>query len=83
MERAVTGETTFFGGSGNDARNVTVRECDGFANQKLAIERRGSDKQFLWFYVSLCYAPFQLAIDRSGSAIRDYGELAVLARQWR
>jgi hypothetical protein len=45
----VTGETTFFGGSGNDARNVTVRECDGFANQKLAIQRRGSDKQFLWF----------------------------------
>src|SRR5262245_15743826 len=70
--RAVTGGTMFSGGSGNDAtsKSATAREQKKAPRQKLAIERRGSDKSFHVFRILLSVVPdWKRQIRRQGFVI--------------
>jgi hypothetical protein len=51
--------------------------------QKLAIEKRGSDKLFSAFFESFFRRPSSLESTDQSSAIRDDSEFAVFAGRWR
>ena len=70
---------------------VTARECwtiqtefqMNSPRQKLAIEKRGSDKLFFTFFENFFRRPSSSESTDQSSAIRDYSEFAVFADQWR